>query len=210
MNHQKIYNSLIVRALERIRDPNTYYEKHHIIPRSLGGDDSRSNLVYLTGREHFIAHMLLANIYGGGMWQAAKMMKNSRKCQDRSFNSRLYEIAKREWSNFLKGRKRPEHVIDALKKSARTRVVSQKTREKMSQNRKGKPRAGDPTKWKHSDESKEKMSQSHIKANTGARLPKMYGENNPMKRPENRAKISEAKKAYWAKIREQKLLSTQE
>lgn len=210
MDHLKIYNSLICRARERTRDSNTYYEKHHIIPRSHGGDESKSNLVYLTGREHFVAHMLLAHIYGGGMWQAAKMMKNARGCQDRSFNSRLYEIAKREWSNFLKGKKRPQHVIDALKESAKNRVASPETKAKMSAVRKGRPRSGDPQKWKHSDEAKEKMRQSHIKANAGSRLPKMYGEDNPMKRPENREKISNAKKAYWAKIREQKLLSTGE
>lgn len=34
----------------------TYTEKHHIIPKSLGGDNSKTNLVVLTGRQHFICH----------------------------------------------------------------------------------------------------------------------------------------------------------
>lgn len=33
---------------------NDYTEKHHILPKSLGGDDSAENLTNLTAREHFI------------------------------------------------------------------------------------------------------------------------------------------------------------
>ena len=36
-----------------------YYENHHIIPRSLGGDDRPENLVRLTYREHILCHWLL-------------------------------------------------------------------------------------------------------------------------------------------------------
>lgn len=44
---------------------NGYFETHHIIPRSLGGDDSSSNLVDLTYREHFLAHWLLTKMFEG-------------------------------------------------------------------------------------------------------------------------------------------------
>ena len=40
-----------------------YSEKHHIIPKSLGGSNDPSNLVALTAREHFICHWLLVRIY---------------------------------------------------------------------------------------------------------------------------------------------------
>lgn len=39
-----------------------YIENHHIIPKSIGGSDSKDNLVYLTGREHFICHWLLVKM----------------------------------------------------------------------------------------------------------------------------------------------------
>jgi hypothetical protein len=39
-----------------------YVERHHITPKSLGGDNSKTNLVYLTAREHFIAHWLLTKM----------------------------------------------------------------------------------------------------------------------------------------------------
>ena len=36
------------------------YERHHIKPRCMGGGDEIYNLIDLTPREHYIAHMLLA------------------------------------------------------------------------------------------------------------------------------------------------------
>lgn len=36
-----------------------YTEKHHIIPKSCGGNNCKTNLVKLTAKEHFICHLLL-------------------------------------------------------------------------------------------------------------------------------------------------------
>ena len=41
------------------RSLECYTEKHHIIPKSMGGLDTKENLVVLTAREHYIAHLLL-------------------------------------------------------------------------------------------------------------------------------------------------------
>lgn len=35
------------------------HERHHIIPKSIGGTNDTSNIAILTYREHFIAHWLL-------------------------------------------------------------------------------------------------------------------------------------------------------
>lgn len=43
----------------RYKGNGTYYEKHHIIPHSLGGSDLDKNLVLLTAREHYLCHWLL-------------------------------------------------------------------------------------------------------------------------------------------------------
>ena len=71
-----------------------YYERHHIIPKSMGGDDIYPNLVLLTAREHFICHALLWRMTGGidksKMAYAVKRMKGGNKYQKRYFNSRLY------------------------------------------------------------------------------------------------------------------------
>lgn len=207
MNYQSHYEKLIAKAKSRI-EVLEYSEKHHIVPKSLGGSNAKSNIVALSGREHFLAHMFLAKIHGKGLWQAARMMRNKSKVQGRKWsNSRLYEMAKREWSKYLSDKPRPKHVNEAIRKAKTGLKASEETKAKMSLVRKGRARSGDPAKWKHSDEAKAKMSAIHKAMNTGARLPKMYGADNPMHRPENKAKISEAKKAYWAKIRATKLLT---
>jgi hypothetical protein len=88
MNYPKIYQQLIERAKNRTIDG--YCEKHHIVPRCLGGDDSKQNLVRLTAREHFIAHLLLVKIHNGNMKlvKAVAMMCVGR--DERKLTNRLY------------------------------------------------------------------------------------------------------------------------
>ena len=64
MDYLGIYINLITAASLRERLPASYpfkapMERHHIIPRSLGGLDDPDNIVSLTVREHFFAHELL-------------------------------------------------------------------------------------------------------------------------------------------------------
>ena len=54
------YTVLIEKANKQNRSKKLdYYESHHIIPKSLGGSNDHNNLVLLTPREHYIAHLLL-------------------------------------------------------------------------------------------------------------------------------------------------------
>ena len=69
---------------------------HHIIPRCIGGKDSPDNLVNLTFREHFVAHLLLAKIYGGKLWHAVKMMGAVH-----GYTGRMYAVAKKKHSSML-------------------------------------------------------------------------------------------------------------
>jgi hypothetical protein len=65
MNYQRIYNQIIDRAKNENRKKykNIYYEQHHIIPKCMGGNENKKNLILLTAREHFIVHWLLIRIY---------------------------------------------------------------------------------------------------------------------------------------------------
>jgi hypothetical protein len=78
MDYQTHYNRLIDRARDRITNGNTYYEKHHIIPKCMGGADHNTNLVYLLPEEHYVAHLLLVKIHRdvAGLVYAANMMAN--------------------------------------------------------------------------------------------------------------------------------------
>ena len=56
---------LLVNSRKMMTRNSIYTENHHIIPECLGGIDSLDNLVHLTAREHFIAHVLLTKMTTG-------------------------------------------------------------------------------------------------------------------------------------------------
>lgn len=74
MNYQDIYEGFIQSRQDRSVLPSGPVEVHHILPRSMGGDDSEGNLLPLTAREHYFAHRLLAKIHGGKMNSALAIM----------------------------------------------------------------------------------------------------------------------------------------
>jgi hypothetical protein len=96
------YNSIIQRA--KLRSLIGYKERHHIIPKSLGGSNLKENLVDLTAREHFICHWLLTKMVVGPnkekMIYAAWTMANlENKSQQRyKLTGRVYESLKQEYS----------------------------------------------------------------------------------------------------------------
>jgi len=61
MNYQAIYDRIIARGKERFLEE--YTERHHIIPRCMGGTDDPENLVDLTPEEHYVCHQLLVKIH---------------------------------------------------------------------------------------------------------------------------------------------------
>ena len=97
MNHTEVYNSLMRRAKLR-SGLRGYVEKHHIKPKALFPDlkDDPENIVKLTAREHFVAHLLLAKIYGGVMVFAANSMS-----LNRIYGSRSYEWLRVGAADFL-------------------------------------------------------------------------------------------------------------
>lgn len=61
----KKYINLMTKAARRSLKADIYYERHHVIPRSLNGNDSDTNIVSLTAKEHYIAHRLLTKFTTG-------------------------------------------------------------------------------------------------------------------------------------------------
>jgi len=91
MNYNKIYNRIIENAKTRILE-GVYLEKHHIVPRCLGGTNLSENIVSLTAREHYICHLLLAKIHNKKkLWAAYAMMAVSSDNHIRIYNNRQFE-----------------------------------------------------------------------------------------------------------------------
>lgn len=89
------------------RSVSGYTEKHHIIPKSLGGSNSKSNIVALTAREHFICHRLLTKMvtseFKSKMVYALWIMNAGNKKQYRSrMTSTLYEKIKTEYAELVR------------------------------------------------------------------------------------------------------------
>ena len=97
MDYRTIYKELCARG-QTNRNLVCYTEKHHIIPKCLGGTNTVSNLTVLSSREHFIAHRLLVKIYNlPKLWYALfNMTVRQPKGQRNQINSRLYEAIREQ------------------------------------------------------------------------------------------------------------------
>lgn len=134
------YFSLIESA--RFNPPIGYCEVHHILPRSLGGDNSKSNLISLTGSQHYYAHYWLMCMFerGSREWRsmsyAFNMMNLGNVHQVRPDNAILYEIGKSNaalaTSRKNKGRSLSEDHCIALSKALTGKKHSEERRLKNS------------------------------------------------------------------------------
>ena len=105
MNYQAIYNQLCQRSLTRTWQPFTY-EKHHIVPKSMGGTDAKSNLAILTPREHALAHLLLVRFLTGKnkakMVYALKSMIGYRNKYRNQLTTQQYETLRQTYQTLSK------------------------------------------------------------------------------------------------------------
>jgi hypothetical protein len=197
MNYEKIYKKLIETAklLNRIKGLE-YYENHHILPKCLGGNNKKENLVLLTAKEHFLAHLLLVQMYDGKdkakLSFALFQMCRKNKLHGRIVSSRQFEKAKQIMSENCRG----ENGSFYGKKH--TDEVKELQRQKMLNNNPSKNgvwNKGKKTK-PLSEEHKLKLSESlkgHIqKKETKEKISNSH--KGKSKSKEHRLKLSEALK----------------
>lgn len=155
--YQIYYNNIIKNAKIRNWTKKTaicYTEKHHILPKCLGGDNSELNLVCLTAKEHYVCHKLLTKFYVGiakhkmvaAFYKMCVISKDHKN--QRFIRSIDYEKYKKLYSEscsvLLKGRKNPKVSI-----ANKNRIWKEESKRKISQNNIGKS---------HTLEQLEKMS----------------------------------------------------
>jgi hypothetical protein len=176
MNYLKIYNSIITNSknkeIERIykrKNKIEYYENHHIIPESSGGDNSIENMVLLTAKEHFLCHWLLykinpSNANAFAWWMMSNNDGNKFHEGRNKQTSIKYEIARKAFSEHItkinKGRKHTEiakqNMTEAWKKRPPSQPLSEEHKRKLSEINSGE---NNPFFGKtHNSYSKEKMS----------------------------------------------------
>ena len=96
--YTNLYNKLIDRSVERNWKKAPGRERHHIIPQSLNGSNDKSNLTYLSAREHFICHWLLIKMTEGEArskmlyaLMGMRAMSDTHQRYSSSVTSRVYE-----------------------------------------------------------------------------------------------------------------------
>lgn len=173
--YEKWYNQIILNGNDT-RMPG--YERHHILPRSLGGTDDKSNITFITAREHFICHWLLTKIYPTGeehwkMLNALRMMRAENPNQTRystKITSRVYAKLREEYSALqskkISGENNPMYGdkfyrSEQGKQSQREAIAGEKNgarqeqaRKKIADSKLGKKRAPFSQEWR------EKLSQA--------------------------------------------------
>lgn len=192
--YTKMYFSIIDNAKQR-DFYNGYTEKHHIIPRCMGGKDEE-NIVSLCAREHFICHWLLIYMVDEKIkyklqFAFYNMCRNG--VYQQRYTSRSYENAKK-------------HMIEACKKRKTTkgRKHSDKTIELFREQRKNLAVISKDGKIKRvkKDELNHYLSEGWV---LGNKILDVAGENNPMygkkHSAETKKKISENAKNKESKIK---------
>lgn len=110
------YQNLVNKAKKRKIIDNVYYENHHILPKCLGGNDEPDNLVFLTLREHYVAHLLLSKVYDG---QAGRKMHYAlwrMLLQEKKRGSRIFEMYRKKY----------------IETSLKTQIITDEFRQKVS------------------------------------------------------------------------------
>jgi len=156
MNYKKIHDQIVAKA--KTRNLAGYVEKHHIRPKSLGGSNSRENLVKLTAREHYIIHKLLVEIYPRSkklkyaLWGMSNQLNSKNNDRKYRVSSREYERARILFSESMKGRKCTwGDKISKAKKGVPLGPQSNETKAKRRVSLKANPP-------KHTEETKKALS----------------------------------------------------
>jgi hypothetical protein len=203
--YSRWYFNIIKNAIQESRQKIKFeLEKHHIIPKSLGGTNKKDNLVLLTHKEHFICHLLLTKFTE--KQEKVKMNLAWYKMANvKRYNSRKYQFYRKKMIECISGENNPfygkthtKEVREKLKianlNSGTNKGVpkSEEHKRKLSEHFKGKknPKVAEALRGrKLSAETKEKIS----KAGKGRKFS-----------PEAIEKIRNASLAQWARYREQK------
>jgi hypothetical protein len=176
MDYRAHYNRLILRAKGRVLEG--YRERHHVLPRCMGGGNEPENIAELTPEEHYVAHQLLVKMHPSidRLVHAANMM------------------AKRCTGNKAFGWLRRRNARASAIRLAGKSYITAEGRRRLSEAHKGNKhtlgyRASAETKAKIGAAKKgRKQSPEHLANRTAA----LRGRLMPPQTPEHKAKISAA------------------
>lgn len=194
-----IYWRLIAKARAACRRKNkqVYYENHHIIPKSLGGDNGTNNLVLLTAKEHYLCHLLLVKMTSGKPLYRMKSALD--RLQTANISKGLLRQTARRYARdrercVRRGHEHPMFGVPSPQTATRNKQRTgwkhtSETRQRMAETRKGKHKGQDNPMFgkRLSEKTKQIISE------------KLSGSNNPMygKKHTNATKAKTSGKNHW-------------
>ena len=180
--YRNIYIRLIIRCQNMTQEElSGYNERHHILPKCMGGSNKKSNIVLMPVRYHVIAHMVLSKAYPDNqnlkiavfcMFSVGHEKRFSEL--NKMFSSREIKEIRQKIAKETSGENSPNYGL----------VRSEEFKEKVRQANIGK---------KASEETKKKMSD----ARSGDRNP-FFGKHLT---EEKKRKMSETKKRKFAEAK---------
>lgn len=211
MNYKEFIDE-ILKTRGRFNCGEEYCERHHIVPKCLGGTDEKDNLIDLFAREHFVSHKLLAleNPDNKGLQYAWWMMAHGvvNEEQDRYECTQLeYEEARKNIHEkcsginaYWYGKTFSLETKHKMSEARKNFVFSEGTRKKISESKQGEKH---PMYGKHhTEEARRKMSEKRkgcipwntgVPANEETKELLLFYAKMP-KNQEHRNKISESNK----------------
>lgn len=149
-----------------------YSENHHIIPKSLGGQNNLENKVRLTAREHYVCHRLLTKMVKGkdrnkmfSAWHALSHIWNKNQKREK------FKITSRSFSILREG------YAKSVSERMKGKIVSQDTKKKLSEAQKGKYLSVE-TKNKISIASKSRIQTEKQKEKRSESLKSFHSKSN--------------------------------
>lgn len=128
MNYRKIYSDIINNAKARTLPEEVYCERHHIVPKSMGGKDTNDNIVKLTAKEHYICHWLLYKIHRNREMATAWYFMRAHSTANR-YTSRTFEYAKKAYIKEQTGRKLTKEHKRKISEAGKGRPTTQRQRD---------------------------------------------------------------------------------
>ena len=232
---QETYEEFIQNILDtrgRFNCGDEYHERHHIVPKCMGGSNDEENLIDLFANEHFIAHKLLAlenpnNYRLAYAWTCMAFVKRN-DTPRYELTPEEYEEARKALGIAMSGKVVSEETREKIRQAKLGTTLSDEVRQKMSESRKGEnnPNYGNhklagennPFYGKHhTDETKDKLRQNSLgtKLSDETKIKIRYalvGEKNPNFckefSEETKYKLSEAAKKRFENPKNHPLYGT--
>lgn len=169
MDYKKHYDLLIEKHGSKVKPKEIYTERHHIVPRCLGGTDNSENLVFLTARAHYVAHQLLVKLNPGHRKLAFAALTMTVTPHGHRNNNRSYAWIRNRFAESQRGEANVVHRPDVKLKlrSPKSEAHKEKLR---------KPKSEEHVQKMREARLGKKLSPEHVKAIADA-----VRANHPMK-----------------------------